>query len=66
MLVRDAEGNIVIVYRKDCKNEAVYNEKIYNIRLAYTKQYKSVTENPPKMDSKVKTQSYFSKNSTDD
>ena len=40
MLVRDAEGRIIIVSRKDSKNENVYNEKIYNIRLNYTKNIK--------------------------
>ena len=45
MLVRDAEGRIIIVSRKDSKNENVYNEKIYNIRLNYTKKYKSVLIN---------------------
>jgi len=42
MLVRDSNGTIIIISRKDCKNESVYNEKIYNIRLNYTKKYKSV------------------------
>lgn len=42
MLVRDSEGKIIIISRKDCKNESVYNQKIYNIRLNYTKKYKSV------------------------
>lgn len=42
MLVRDSEGNLIIISRKDCKNESVYNEKIYNIRLNYSKKYKSV------------------------
>lgn len=46
MLVRDSEGRIIIISRKDCKNESVYNEKIYNIRLNYTKKYKSVLINP--------------------
>lgn len=46
MLVRDSEGRLVIVSRKDCKNESVYNEKLYNIRLNYTKKYKSVIINP--------------------
>lgn len=46
MLVRDSEGKIIIISRKDCKNETVYNEKIYNIRLSYTKKYKSVFINP--------------------
>jgi|688.fasta_scaffold2435195_2 hypothetical protein len=48
MLVRDSEGRLIIISRKDCKNENVYNEKIYNIRLNYTKKYKSVLINPPK------------------
>lgn len=46
MLVRDSEGRLVIISRKDCKNESVYNEKLYNIRLNYTKKYKSVIINP--------------------
>jgi len=46
MLVRDSEGRLVIVSRKDCKNESVYNEKLYNIRLNYKKKYKSVIINP--------------------
>lgn len=46
MLVRDSEGSLVIVSRKDCKNESIYNEKLYNIRLNYTKKYKSVIINP--------------------
>jgi len=46
MLVRDSEGKIILICRKDCKNESVYNEKIYNIHLSYTKKYKSVLINP--------------------
>ena len=46
MLVRDSDGRLVIISRKDCKNESVYNEKLYNIRLNYTKKYKSVIINP--------------------
>jgi hypothetical protein len=48
MLVRDCEGRLIIISRNDCKNETVYNEKLYNIRLAYTQKYKSVIVNPPK------------------
>ena len=65
MLVRDAEGRIIIVSRKDSKNENVYNEKIYNIRLNYTKKYKSVLINPkviaisPKDIKKEKYLKYF-------
>lgn len=48
MLVRDSEGRLIIISRKDCKNEIIYNQKIYNIRLNFTKKYKSVFINPPK------------------
>lgn len=44
MLVRDVDGRLVIVGRNDCKNEQVYNEKIYNIRKEYTKKYKCVSD----------------------
>jgi len=64
MIVRDADGKIVIINRKDCKNEIVYNEKNYNIQFAYTKKYKSVTINPPKITSK--NSSFFLKDSSDD
>ena len=62
MLVRDSEGRLIIISRKDCKNESVYNEKIYNVRLNYTKKYKSVVINPPKDVPKE----LFSKDFTDD
>jgi hypothetical protein len=42
MLVRDSDGRLIIISRKDCKNETVYNEKLYNIRLNYTRKFKSV------------------------
>jgi len=45
MLVRDENGKLIIISRSDCKNEYAYNEKIYNIRLNYTKIYKSVIIN---------------------
>jgi len=62
MLVRDVDGKIVIVYRKDCKNEQSYNEKIYNI----VKKYKSVAINSSKNVAKSPTHTIFSKNFTDD
>ena len=62
MLVRDSDGRLIIISRKDCKNESVYNEKIYNVRLNYTKKYKSVIINPPKDVSKE----LISKDFTDD
>ena len=54
MLIRDIDGRLVIIARKDCKNENVYNEKIFNIRLPFTQKYKSVFVNPkiPKYNSK--------------
>jgi hypothetical protein len=48
MLVRDIDGRLVIISRSNCKNEKIYNEKLYNIRLAFSKKYKSVFINPPK------------------
>jgi hypothetical protein len=49
MLVRDADGKIIIVSRKQCKNELIYNEKIYSIRSTYLPKYKSIFLNPPKV-----------------
>jgi hypothetical protein len=43
MLVRDVDGRLVIIGRNDCKNEQVYNEKIYNSRKDYTRKYKGVS-----------------------
>jgi hypothetical protein len=48
MLIRDVDGNIHIINRSDCKNDTVYYEKIYNIKLGYTKKYKSIVVNVPK------------------
>ena len=48
MLIRDADGNIHIINRSDCKNDMVYYEKIYNIKMSYTKKYKSIIINLPK------------------
>jgi hypothetical protein len=53
MLVRDSEGRLIIISRKDCKNENVYNEKLYNIRLDYTKKYKSIQIHPKIPSSKI-------------
>ena len=49
MLVRDADGKLNIISRKQCKNETVYNEKLFNIRYNYLSKYKSVFLNPPKV-----------------
>jgi len=42
MILRNSEGVIKIISRKDCKNESVYNAKIYELMNEYTKKYKSV------------------------
>jgi hypothetical protein len=56
MLVRDVDGRLVIVGRNDCKNEQVYNEKIYNIRKVYTKKYKCVSDYTNNNTDGIKTQ----------
>jgi hypothetical protein len=55
MLIRDADGNIHIINRSDCKNDMVYYEKIYNIKMGYTKKYKSIVVNIPKNIDEIKT-----------
>jgi hypothetical protein len=35
MLIRNSDGKIIIIFRKDCKNERVYNQKIYDIIQHY-------------------------------
>lgn len=49
MLIRDADGKLNIVFRQKCKNEKVFNEKIYQIRSTYINNFKSVFLNPPKV-----------------
>lgn len=51
MLIRDANGKIVIIFRKDCKNELFYNTKIYSIIDQYREKfvdYSSIVSIPPK------------------
>ena len=63
MLVRDSEGRLIIVSRAECKTENTYYEKLYNIRLGYTKKYKSVTINPKDL---LKNETIKSKYLSDD
>jgi hypothetical protein len=48
MLVRDVDGKINIISRKNCKNDFVYYKKLYNLRLQYTTKYNSIVINGPK------------------
>jgi hypothetical protein len=45
-MIRDINGNIHIINRADCKNDTVYYERIYNIKMGFTKKYKSVVNIP--------------------
>jgi len=51
-MIRDVNGNIHIINRADCKNDTVYYEKIYNIKMGFTKKYKSVV-NIPKIENSL-------------
>ena len=42
MIIRNYNGVIKIISRKDCKNETVYNKKIYEIMNEYAKNYNSI------------------------
>jgi len=42
MIIRNSEGIIKIISRKDCKNEIIYNKKIYQIMNDYAKKYKMI------------------------
>ena len=64
MLVRDVDGQLVLISRKDCKNEAVYNEKLYNVKLEYTKKYKSIVHFP--MPKCIQQSNELDKDRTDD
>ena len=48
MIVRDCNGKIHIVLRNTCKNDSVYYEKIYTLRLLYDQKYKHVIIHIPK------------------
>jgi hypothetical protein len=42
MLVRDVDGRLHIISRKDSKDDKTYYQKIIKVRSGYLKQYKSV------------------------
>jgi len=43
MLIRDDTGKIIIIFRKDCKNELFYNTKIYTIMSQYKEKFANST-----------------------
>lgn len=48
MIVRDSNGKIHIVLRNTCKNDSVYYEKLYTLRLLYDEKYKNAIIHIPK------------------
>ena len=42
MLIRNVDGRLQIINRKDCKNETDYNQKLVAVRLEYMQKYKSI------------------------
>ena len=51
MIMRDANGNLHVINRCDCKNDKVYYEKMFTIRQSYVPKFKTVV---PKIANKVK------------
>ena len=42
MIMRDANGNLHIINRSDCKNDTVYYQKLFNIKKIYKTKFKSI------------------------
>lgn len=40
MIVRDVDGNIIIVNRSQCKDDLDYYQKLYKIRCKHIERYK--------------------------
>jgi hypothetical protein len=49
MIVRDCNGKLCIISRKKCKNDVVYYQKLYDIRLEYEKICPSSIIHVPKV-----------------
>ena len=45
MIMRDANGNLHIINRSDCKNDTVYYQKLFNIKKVYNTKFKSIVSN---------------------
>lgn len=65
MIVRDSDGKIHIVLRNTCKNDTVYYEKLYTLRLLYNKKYDNVIVHIPKSNARNCTKD-INKNLLDD
>lgn len=46
MLVRDAEGRIIIISRKDFLSEKAYFQRLYEIKLTHINNSKSIMSFP--------------------
>jgi len=55
MLIRNVDGRLQIINRKDCKNETDYNQKLYAVRLEYMQKYKSIVSQETNVKSLKKT-----------
>jgi len=42
MIMRDANGNLHVINRCDCKNDKVYYQKLFSIRESYLPKFKTV------------------------
>ncbi len=59
MIIRNSEGIIKIISRNDCKDEKIYNKKIYKIMNDYAKNYKMIKIiNPEMSQSQSQSQSH--------
>jgi hypothetical protein len=45
MIIRDADGKICIINRKDCKNDASYYEKIFEIKKSFIQKLETQNQN---------------------
>ncbi len=47
MIMRDANGNLHIINRSDCKNDTVYYQKIFNIKKTFITKFKTIINKLP-------------------
>jgi len=51
MILRDADGKLWIINRKDCKNDASYYEKIHEIKKSFAVKLQRESESSSSMTS---------------